>query len=94
MRIDGTAGAGPQGLPEDKAWASKSRPTAGPAGPELTPDDPQVRYLHGKYSQQACLVNEIDDEAITEARRLLRTGQLDTPQAIRRAAEAILALGL
>jgi hypothetical protein len=37
---------------------------------------------------------EMNTAAVTRARELLRSGQLDTPQAARRAAEALLSIGL
>ena len=37
---------------------------------------------------------EIDEQAVAEARKLLRSGRLDTPEAARRAAEALINLGI
>lgn len=46
------------------------------------------------YVQQAAACDEIDLQAVAEARRLIEAGELDTPAAIERAAERILTQGL
>jgi hypothetical protein len=53
------------------------------------PDDPQIVCLYRKYLPQASSAEEIDLQAVEEAKRLLASGQLDTPEAIRRAAEGV-----
>lgn len=62
-----------------------ARPSEVPAGPE-----PDTRG----YVEKARAAGAINTAAVAEARRLLESGELDTPEAARRAAEAILEQGL
>ena len=94
MRIDGTHGLDPHNL-------SAAAPPAGkPAPPADTPDagtssrpagaDPVLEA----YVRQAAAGDEVDLQAVAEAKRLLASGQLDTPEAAERAAETIARLGI
>jgi hypothetical protein len=89
VRIEGTSG--PQDLPAGQ------RPGDAPgAPPPQTPagaDESRPAQAGGSDDGRAPGVAEIDLAAIAEARRLLQAGHLDTPEAARRAAEALLDRG-
>jgi hypothetical protein len=72
------------------AAAKALRPT-----PREGPDAEGVELLSSQQAHvdQAAAAPEIDEQAVAAARELIRTGQLDTPDAIRRAADAILRFG-
>jgi hypothetical protein len=69
----------------------------GPANKER-PDGPASVYhadaAHQAYVQKALAAEQVDHQAVAEARKLLASGQLDTPEAADRAAEAILRLDI
>jgi len=44
--------------------------------------------------RQAANVPDVNAQAVTEAKRLLKSGELSSPEAIRRAAEAMLRRGI
>jgi hypothetical protein len=46
------------------------------------------------YVKQALATEDINDQAVAEARQLLQSGQLDTPQTAARAAQAMVDFGL
>ena len=50
--------------------------------------------VHDSYIRKAAGSPDVDMKAIAEARRLLDAGELDTPQAIARAAENMIAKGI
>ena len=93
MRIEGTSGVEPANLggPQDPI-AKLPQLTDEESFEGLRPD-PQVKFLMEKYASKAARVEEIDLRAITDARELMKSGRLDTPEAIRRAAHAIFTLG-
>jgi len=94
MRIDPAQPLNPQALPGGKPAAQKpAEPNAG-ADAKPVVDGVEIRSRHAALLRQAAVADEIDQAAIAEARRLLAEGKLDTPDAARRAAEAILRLGL
>jgi len=94
VRIDGTSGTDPRKISQGAACQSESqRPTRHDA-PDAATTDPLIGYLHKMYAPRAAGTAEVNQQAIAAARRLLESGQLDTPQAIRRAAEAILTRGI
>ena len=92
MRIDPTHGPEPHGLPEGKPGAAK--PTR-PAGAEQKPtaDSAEVIPAHKSYVRKAMEADEIDLQAVQEARKLLESGQLLTGEAVRRAAQSVLEEG-
>ncbi len=61
--------------------------SAGESAAEITAAKPAL-------VRQAAAAPEVNAQAVAEARRLLQAGQLDTPQAARAAAEAILTRGV
>ena len=92
MRIEGTYGIGPGGA--GKGSQGKAQRVDQATVEDATiPDDPEIRHLHRKYLKEPAGAEETDRGAITEARELLNSGKLDTPDAIARAAEAIVDLG-
>ena len=92
MRIDGVYGPGIGGVRDDNGTAPKSeRPEAqGGAGGEPT----ELYAAAKQYVLSAAGAEEVNRQSVAEARELLRSGKLDSPEAARRAAEAILSLGI
>jgi hypothetical protein len=90
VRIDGTHGMESRPLKEPpaapKAAAGAPQQSGAPEGVELLPSQQA-------YVAQAAAAEELDQQAVAAARELLRTGQLDTPEAVQRAAEALLKFG-
>jgi len=90
VRIDGTQGAG---LNDPASGMGKylKAPPAGAAKPaEAIEFDP----VHRAYADKAAAFDAVDAAAVAEARKLLESSQLDTPEAAQRAADAILSRGL
>lgn len=91
MRIDGTIHPEPFRGPAGKAPTSKSKPGAsGGAGASADTGADTIRSGLVALAMSAPHVNA---QAVEEARRALAAGELDTPEAARRAAEAILDKG-
>ena len=92
MRIDPTHGPEPHGLPEGKPGSAK--PTR-PAGTEQRPttDSAELLSTHKPYVGKAMEADEIDLQAVQEAKKLLESGQLFSPEAVLRAARNLLADG-
>lgn len=91
MRIDGTYRPDRANLPEATPQASK--PAASQPGAAQAAQAPsQVEAHFQPYVDQAKESREVNLQAIEEARKLLASGQLDTPDAIRRAAQAMMDL--
>ena len=92
MRIDGVYGPGIGGVRDDKGTAPKAgRPEEGPgAGGEPT----ELYAAAKQYVASASGAEEVNRQSVAEARELLRSGKLDSPEAVRRAAEAIVNLGI
>jgi hypothetical protein len=90
VRIDGTIH--PEHLnPNGKPLGSKSRASesrGADAGGALDRASTQQPLI-----QAALAAEEVNVKAVEEARKALQNGELDTPEAARRAAEAILDLG-
>lgn len=94
MRIDGANSL----RPHDPSGAAKppqdsSRPS-GAADARKTARDSEIESMLAPYLRAAMAGEEIDEQAVAEARRLLQSGQLDTPEGARRAAEALMRLGI
>jgi len=96
MQIEPTQGYDPLGLPDS---SHPSQP-AGPAAhhPGLKPDETgrtDAADLQAYLAQAGTGDEEaVRAEAVAEAKRLLASGDLDTPEAAERAAEAILTIGI
>lgn len=93
MRIDRTTGF------EMTAAAGKGKAPAGksdkldalhPAGQDTT----EISTAADKYVARAMASDEVNAAAVAEAKRLIESGELDTPQAANRAAEAINSQGV
>ncbi len=93
MHVDETIGIGPGGLPEGKAAAFKPKRREETVDAEPAPGDPQIHYLHETYLPLAAAVEEVNQQAVAEARQLLQSGQLDSQEALHHAAEAIITFG-
>ncbi len=94
MRIDGAFGIGANQIRPggSNAGGLKRQEQAGLEG-LILPDDPEVQVLWDKHVQAAAAADEIDSQAVKRARELLSAGQLDRPDAIIRAAEAMFSHG-
>jgi hypothetical protein len=93
MQIEGTHGVDPLHVPggarnlvrPDQPANATGRPTQapGPEGPDIEP-----------YARRAAEAPEVRPDAVAEAKRLLASGSLDTPEAAVRAAERLLRDGV
>lgn len=93
VRVDGTYNLGPRKAAEEKdakAPGTTSAPAAGPADA----GGAQVVLSQEKLISAASAAPQVNAQAVAEARALLESGQLDTPEAANRAAQRILDLGL
>ena len=94
VRIDSTNNSNIQSpLPGSNA----SQQAAGPAGAQQTapsgrPETTEV--VHESYIRRAVASDDVDLQAVAEAKKLLESGQLDTPGAIAQAAENIVIRGI
>ena len=93
VRIDGTYRPERANLPEAATPAGKPAPSAS-AGPAeaAAPQPPKVEAHIQPYVDQAKEARDVNLQAIEEAKKLLASGTLDTPDAIRRAAQAMMDL--
>jgi len=92
VRIDGVYNFESPGVSEEKKASAKTprhaREAKGAAG------DAEVLSSMLPLIRKAADVEEVDAQAVQAARQLLQSDQLDTPEAARRAAEAILGGGI
>ena len=93
MKINGPENLNINSVPGENAprpRAAKSSDT-GASTPkvELSPKNAGYR----EYIQKVPTADEIDLQAVAQAKELLQSGQLDTPEAADRAAEKILDIG-
>lgn len=91
MRIDGTYRPQSQGPnPMSDAIDAAKTPPKGPAG-QSEPGQSQATSADSLafYTGKIRDFSDINTEAVAEAKRLLEAGELDTPAAILRAAEAM-----
>ncbi|MCD6304143.1 MAG: hypothetical protein J7M21_04190 [Planctomycetes bacterium] len=92
VRVDAAYGLEPQKAPHDRPDKShapgEAEPAAEPAGRI------ELDAAHKRLIAMAAALDEVDSRAVEQARRLLDSGRLDTPQAAARAAGAILDQGL
>ena len=93
MRIDGTSGTQPGTLPESPAFSKQAKPSVAPQTALNSESQAYVSSI-APYVAAAGATDEVDSQAVLQARQLLKSGQLDTPQAATRAAQAILDLGV
>jgi hypothetical protein len=94
VRIDGANWVPAQGNPETPQ--SLQKPPRSTDAPEARIDGggSEVRSALAPYVRAVMAGEEIDEQAVAQARRLLQSGELDTPEAARRAAEALMRLGI
>jgi len=95
MQIEPTQGHDPLGLPDGGRQAQPTGPAAHHPGPKPAEAAVSGADLQAYLAQAGTADDEpIRDEAVAEAKRLLASGALDTPEAAQRAAEAILTIGI
>ncbi len=94
MQVERTPGLDPFGVSEGSNGLQKPPGTksGGPKVVQGAPAAPQPSIE--PYVRRANETPAVRRGAVEEARRLLAEGALDTPEAARRAAEAILSLGI
>jgi hypothetical protein len=93
MQIDGTHGVDPLHIPGGaKSLVRPDQPAAGTDRPAEAPGprDPDVE----PYIRRAAEAPEVRPDAVAEAKRLLASGSLDTPEAAGKAAERLLRDGI
>jgi hypothetical protein len=86
VRIDGTFRTDRTGLPETAQNAGKTDPSAQAGAATPPPQLPKVEAHLQPYVDKARETGEMNLQAVQEAKA---SGQLDTPDAIRRAAQAL-----
>ncbi len=91
MRIDGTYNVEPRRLGDAQASARRDGQVVQPAAKVPIGAATPAR---APLIAQAAAVEEVNSQAVVEARRLLASGELDTLEAAARAAKAIVDLGL
>lgn len=93
MRIDGTFGTESYGLQNGKG--ESGRPVDSAASGRAGAKDPPSAASPGvaPWVRRSAGADEVNAQAVEEARRALQAGALDTPDAARRAARAILEMG-
>ena len=93
MRIDGTSGLGPSmPLDRDKVPGNKAGAT-GAAGKGAA-EAGALSARQKQYIQQAGQVDQVNASAVAEAKKLIESGLLETPEAITRLAETIVDRGV
>ena len=91
MRIDGTSGSDIyDAAARDKVQRLET--PGGPAAQRQPSHEVVISTLPQRYLREAQATDDIDLAAIAEAKRLIAAGQLDTPEALQRAADAIVEL--
>ena len=93
MLIGRSEGIDPQGLPDPTGKLLKTGQAitgARKATEEPQAADPKV----AEYARTAAAAEEVRPEAVKEARALLESGQLTSPDALQRTAESLLRLGI
>lgn len=92
MRIDGTHGIDPRALGDAKALSGKG--FAAPAAAGDVAKTASSAPSRGPLVQEALSASEVNLQAVEEARRMIASGELDSPEAIQRAAQAMTDRGL
>ena len=94
MRIDGPENIGAHGLPDENL--PKPSPAKSSDSGAVQPDSevPTGDAAYRQYILKATATEEIDLQAVAQAKELLESGQLDTPEAADRAADTILSIGI
>ena len=92
MKIDSTFGLeiyGPGGKGKPSAGKIAQGSKSAGVGHEVS-----ISALEKKYLSQAQGVAEVNSAAVADAKKLIASGQLDTPEAIERMAETIVEQGV
>jgi len=93
MRIGGSNGIGT----EDSYVLEGNKPKAGKAkDAQDTPATEPASFSRSdqRYISKASACEDVNSQAVAEAKKLLESGQLETSEAIRRVAERILSEGI
>jgi hypothetical protein len=93
MRIDGNYSVEPRILPGQSGPTPPKAAGAPASGAQAVQSDPELVARAESFAAQAAAAPEFNEQAVAEARALLEAGQLDSPEAIGRAAGAIADLG-
>jgi hypothetical protein len=93
MKINGPYGFEPPGLTNRSDKSGKSGKSDQGSKTGKASGGSLVHAAHNSFVSLALQTEEVNTQAVNEARNLLENGQLDTPEAARRTAEAILDLG-
>jgi len=94
MQIDSTQGFDALGAPDGARNVPHPEPTPSANREKRSETPPAATGIPTSYMKQAAAAETVRPEAVAEAKRLLASGDLDTPEAARQAAEAILTLGI
>ena len=94
MHVEPASGYKPPAVPDTAKGLGKADTLAPDAARVADSTSPSVQAEAAVYVRLAAKVPEIDQDAVAEARRLLESGELATPESIRRAAERILRDGI
>ncbi len=91
MRIDGTYRPQAPGTSPLSDALDAAKTLAQASASQGTPDEglSVAANLLAPYVEKIRLTPEINVQAVAEARRLMEAGELDTPEAIQRAAQAM-----
>ncbi len=93
MRVNGTNNIGPRDLSSDANSPSKATRPADAASSPVSQASSSVESQLQALIEQARAADEINSEAIAEAKKLIESGELDSSDAARRAAEALIRFG-
>jgi hypothetical protein len=80
-------------LPESAALSKQAKSSGAPEA-DLHPESSAYVPSVAPYVGKALATEEVDRQAVLQAKELLKSGELDTPEAAKRAAQAILDLGV
>jgi len=94
VRIDGPDRLQPQNTPDPLQQLPKSPGSGQAPGSKPEVGQEAIATTWARYVRAAMAAEDINEQAVAEARRLLASGQLDTPEAARRAAEALVNHGI
>lgn len=93
VRVDGTFGKDPLGPPGGRDKAQRPPGAAAPRADEKETDRIVSSSL-APLIRRASEADEVNSQAVREAKKALQAGELDTPEAAQRAAKNILDVGL
>ena len=93
MRVEGTHDIGPRDFPNGPNAASKPNRATGGSSESGSPASGGVESQLEALIKKVKAGDEINSQAVAEAQKLLESGELDSPEAIERAAEALIRFG-